>query len=155
MLDLISRQTNLVKQVGDLTTRFKYTPVQADSFALNPAEILMATDAELNSYVGLRQVAPYREGRRWDTQRNDRLKQFRTALHSRGVIASTDKHGVAQLDGGETVQKRRKGKKERQKEKAAVAQKEAVETPQNVEDGDEDEPAKKKRKRKHKKAETF
>ena len=143
-------------QVGDLPTRFKYTPVQPDEFALTPAEILMATDAELNQYVGLRQFAPYREGRHWDTKRNDRLRELRGALEMRGVLVLNEAGRVQAAD-GERPAKKRKGKKERMKERAAVAEDGVVEGAQEVnlgEEGGGKEPAKKKRKRKHKKGET-
>ncbi|KAG1454308.1 hypothetical protein G6F56_007350 [Rhizopus delemar] len=45
---------------GDVYTRFKYTKTDADDYGLTPEEILMADDAELNKYVGIKQMAPYR-----------------------------------------------------------------------------------------------
>jgi protein KRI1 len=104
--------------VGDLPTRFKYAPVAADTFGLSPAEILRAQDAELNAYVGLRQFAPYRESKkRWDARRPERLGEFRSALASRGVVM--DKR-PRQDEDGERPTKKRKGKKERLREKAAA-----------------------------------
>ena len=46
---------------GGLRTRFHYTSVPADSFGLSAEEILAADDSELNGYVGLRRLAPFRE----------------------------------------------------------------------------------------------
>lgn len=47
-------------KIGDLPTRFHYTKVAGSSYDLSPQEILLATDAELNEYVSLRKIAPYR-----------------------------------------------------------------------------------------------
>jgi protein KRI1 len=48
--------------IGDLRTRFKYTKSAPASFGLTPADILMATDAELNEIVSVKHLAPYRRG---------------------------------------------------------------------------------------------
>ncbi|KAI9568797.1 Krr1-domain-containing protein [Boletus coccyginus] len=50
-------------QTSHMPTRFHYIPVASESYGLKPAEILLATDAELNSYVGLKKMAPYRVDR--------------------------------------------------------------------------------------------
>jgi protein KRI1 len=98
--------------VGDLPTRFRYAPVAPDTFGLAPAEILRAQDAELNAYVGLRTLAPYRAGK-WDSQRPARLGELRDALAARGVVVPD-----AKTADGERPAKRRKGKKERMKLRA-------------------------------------
>jgi protein KRI1 len=104
--------------VGDLPTRFKYAPVTSDTYGLSPTEILRAQDAELNAYVGLRQFAPYREGKkRWDGQRPERLGEFRSALAARGVVVEKR---VREAEDGERPAKKRKGKKERLRERAAA-----------------------------------
>ncbi|KAH9949270.1 KRI1-like family C-terminal-domain-containing protein [Amylocystis lapponica] len=95
--------------VGELPTRFKYTKVEPQSFALTPAEILMATDAELNSYIGIKKYAPYRregKGKQWDNNRVSRLKELKTKLSERGLSEKV---------------KKRKGKKERMRERATAA----------------------------------
>ncbi|KAI9013392.1 KRI1-like family C-terminal-domain-containing protein [Phycomyces nitens] len=46
--------------IGDLPTRFKYTHTEPEDFGLTAEEILLADDAELNKYVGLKALAPYR-----------------------------------------------------------------------------------------------
>ncbi|KAG6886320.1 hypothetical protein C0993_006730 [Termitomyces sp. T159_Od127] len=101
--------------VGGLPTRFKYTPVQSDNFALTPAEILMATDQELNEYMGIRKFAPYRQAMKWDSTRNERLKELKSKIVDRtgsGFEGSS-------LQSGDRPVKKRKGKKERMKMKAA------------------------------------
>lgn len=94
----------------------------------------MATDAELNEYVGLKKIAPYRKNKggreAWDSSRGERLKAFKESTRWRawgGVGGANGKgggegsgNGVSRSgDGGE--KKKRKGKKEREKEKAAAA----------------------------------
>ncbi|KAI0657658.1 KRI1-like family C-terminal-domain-containing protein [Cubamyces menziesii] len=104
--------------VAGMPTRFKYTKVEPQNFGLTPAEILMATDAELNSYMGVKKLAPYRKegkGRTWDSKRAARLKELKTKLKERGVSGSIDAAAAAQ------EKKKRKGKKERMREKAMAA----------------------------------
>lgn len=48
--------------IGDLKTRFKYVKAAPSTFGLTPAEILLATDAELNELVSVKALAPYRRG---------------------------------------------------------------------------------------------
>ena len=48
----------------------------------------MASDADLNTYMGLRKYAPYRKegkGRNWDAQRTTRLKDLKQKL---GIAAN-------------------------------------------------------------------
>lgn len=119
--------------VGGVATRFKYTSMPPQSYGLNPVEILMATDAELNEYVGIKKYAPYREKeRRWDVKRQDRLQALREKLKER--------------TGGSDLQesrppKKRKGKKERLKSKLTEA---ASSSKSPAEDN---EPERKKRRR--------
>jgi protein KRI1 len=47
--------------IGDLKTRFKYRQVQPNSYGLNTYEILQADDRDLNQYVSIKKLAPYRE----------------------------------------------------------------------------------------------
>lgn len=43
---------------GDLYTRFKYTKTEPENYGLTPEEILLADDAALNKYIGMRVLAP-------------------------------------------------------------------------------------------------
>ncbi|RCH90392.1 hypothetical protein CU098_000018, partial [Rhizopus stolonifer] len=45
---------------GDVFTRFKYAKTEKEDYGLTPEEILLADDAELNKYIGLKALAPYR-----------------------------------------------------------------------------------------------
>ncbi|KAL6841232.1 hypothetical protein ACP4OV_028750 [Aristida adscensionis] len=47
--------------IGDLKTRFKYKHVKANSFGLSTYEILASDDRDLNQYVSMKKLAPYRE----------------------------------------------------------------------------------------------
>lgn len=47
--------------IGDLKTRFKYTTVPSQRYGLNGEEMLMMDEKELNQYVPLKKLAPYRE----------------------------------------------------------------------------------------------
>jgi protein KRI1 len=79
-------------------------------------EILMATDQELNEYMSVKRYAPYRNEAKWDSKRNDRLKELKASLAER---ISTS--GVGQgNDAVDKSTKKRKGKKERLKMKAAT-----------------------------------
>ena len=55
--DRIDMQT---LQTSHMPTRFHYASTTSENYSLTPTEILLATDAELNSYVGLKKLAPYR-----------------------------------------------------------------------------------------------
>ncbi|KAJ3810610.1 KRI1-like family C-terminal-domain-containing protein [Lentinula aff. lateritia] len=118
--------------VGGIPTRFQYTHVEPENFHLSPTEILMATDAELNEYMGIKKFAPYRKAGKWDSNRGDRLKELRQKIGERGY-------------GGDMTQddkpvKKRKGKKERMRMKAVLEL-----------DVEEDVEKEKKKRRRHKK----
>lgn len=89
--------------------------MQPQSYSLTPVEVLLATDQELNEYMSVKKYAPYRKEARWDSKRVDRLKEFKNKISERIAVSKT---------GEETADKstkKRKGKKERSKLKAAVA----------------------------------
>ena len=60
--------------IGDLKTRFKYTTVNSKRFGLSAEEILMMDDKDLNQYVSLKKLAPYRE-KEWKVPNNRRYEQ--------------------------------------------------------------------------------
>lgn len=122
-------------QIGDLRTRFKYTKSAPVSFGLSAAEILMATDAELNGIVGVKMLAPYRRGglgiagrglgkrirdfkgrvadRKWGDELpvEDKKKPRNKANKAKGL-------GANAIPLGEGVKGKRMGKNEREKLKA-------------------------------------
>lgn len=60
--------------IGDLKTRFKYTTVNPKRFGLSAEEILMMDDTDLNQYVSLKKLAPYRE-KEWKVPNKKRYEQ--------------------------------------------------------------------------------
>lgn len=54
--------------IGDLKTRFKYKPVKAMRYGLTPEEVFTFDDKDLNQYVPLKKLAPYREDE-WKVRR--------------------------------------------------------------------------------------
>ncbi|KAJ1306158.1 hypothetical protein OPQ81_010869 [Rhizoctonia solani] len=108
--------------VGDMPTHFRYARVEPSNYGLTPAEILTATDAELNTYMGLKRIATYRKDK-FDHRRPEKLKEFRKNLSTRGAYDNWAADASGQAE--ERV-KKRKGKKERQKEKAKAAMEEAI-----------------------------
>ncbi|KAI8393517.1 KRI1-like family C-terminal-domain-containing protein [Radiomyces spectabilis] len=49
---------------GDLPTRFKYAQTEPEDYGLTAEEILLADDKELNKYIGMKALAPYRNERK-------------------------------------------------------------------------------------------
>ncbi|CAD6338947.1 unnamed protein product [Miscanthus lutarioriparius] len=47
--------------IGDIKTRFKYKQVKPNSFGLSTYDILVSDDKDLNQYVSIKKLAPYRE----------------------------------------------------------------------------------------------
>ena len=127
-------------QVGDMPTRFKYAAVASHAYALTPAEMLLATDAELNEYMGIKKYAPYRKDGQWDAKRAGRLKELKEKLKGRSWGA-----GESDADGVESKRTRkRKGKKERQRAKAGGGA-EGSKAGDEDEIGSESRPVKKRR----------
>lgn len=112
-----------------MPTRFKYTSVPASSFALDPVELLMASDRELNEYMSIKKFAPYRNKNKgtWDNDRNEKLKALKAAIASRrwdgvpvGQMVDSKHEGRQQHGVGDGKKKKRMGKKERNKLRAAA-----------------------------------
>ncbi|WWC65922.1 uncharacterized protein I303_108544 [Kwoniella dejecticola CBS 10117] len=130
--------------IGDMPTKFKYTHSAPVSFGLTPAEILLATDEELNKVLNVKSIAPYRKGgigmqgrglgsrvrelkedlkrRRWG--QDDKSWKEKGAEHAANKDGKGRNAGGGGAEGGEKKRAgKRKGKKERQK--AAKAAEEA------------------------------
>ncbi|KAG6530038.1 protein KRI1 homolog [Zingiber officinale] len=60
--------------IGDLKTRFKYRTVLANRYGLRPEDIWMANEKDLNQYVSLKRLAPYRE-KEWKVTYHQKLKK--------------------------------------------------------------------------------
>jgi protein KRI1 len=128
-----------------MPTRFKYTAVPPDQFSLTPAEILMATDGELNQYMSIKRIAPYKDKAAWDKDRAAKLKALKETINGRtwgGVPVeelSRNENSASGRDG--KTAKKRKGRKERLKAKKLA------ESPPPIED-EVVRPRKKRRKNK-------
>lgn len=86
---------------------------------------MLATDAELNQYMGLKKLASYRKDRRnYDGNKMERLIEFRTKLKNRGSGAHNAMNGEASLS--QKPIKKRKGKKERHRAKVLQDHQEAT-----------------------------
>ncbi|CAE7135950.1 unnamed protein product [Rhizoctonia solani] len=124
--------------VGDMPTHFRYAQVEPSTYGLTRAEIFNATDAELNTYMGLKRIAPYRKDK-FDYRRPEKLRGFREALGARG--ASDHRKNDEPV-------KERKGKKERQREKAKAAMEEVIKQEAQAQEAGTSKNKKRKRKRK-------
>ncbi|KAM0953931.1 putative KRR1 interacting protein [Dioscorea sansibarensis] len=80
--------------IGDLKTRFKYTSVPAKSYGLSASEILMTDDKNLNQFVSLKKLAPYRQ-KEWKVTYHHKLKKD-LILHGKNPEGkkSDKKHGL-------------------------------------------------------------
>lgn len=92
--------------IGDLKTRFKYTSVPAKSYGLSASEILMTDDKNLNQFVSLKKLAPYRQ-KEWKVTYHHKLKKD-LILHGKKPEGkmSDKKHGLIEnLDSKEPEKK--------------------------------------------------
>lgn len=67
--------------IGDLKIRLKYKDINPKRCALSVNEVLMMNDKELNQYVSLKKLAPYRE-KDWKLPR---IHGLRYTSKSRGI----------------------------------------------------------------------
>ncbi|CAN6600844.1 protein Kri1p [Trichomonascus vanleenenianus] len=68
-IDLALEEENIQAPMGGF--KFKYREVEADSFGLSPRDILLASDKDLNQYVGLKKLAEFRDA---EKKKKDRRK---------------------------------------------------------------------------------
>jgi len=135
--------------VAGMPTRFRYTTAAKSSYGLTPTEILLADDKDLNEYVGLKKLAPYRKQHdTWDAKRGERLREFKKKLSGRVGGVGVDVNEGEHLN--DNKEKKRKGRKERMREKAVHA---PVETDAVADERETNEPARKKRRRQKKSGE--
>ena len=68
---------------------FRYREVSPTTFGLTPLEILTASDGQLNEFVGLKKLAPYRpheakQGDRRKYGKKKRLREWRKKIQEEG-----------------------------------------------------------------------
>ena len=116
-----------------MRTRFKYVPVPPQTYSLDPVEILLATDQELNEYMSIKKYAPYRQKdsdrSKWDPRQQEKLRALKDRIRQRwdGPLGGSSPRSSGPsgansqpLGGdGERPKKKRMGKKERMKLKEA------------------------------------
>jgi len=109
---------------GDIKCRFKYQKVEPNRFGLTSQEILLAPDKELNAYVSLKRMVPYREGEEFDPGSKKRRK-FRENVRD-DIVVMTEKVEKAlnrkdkksnKADADETIKNEEPKKKRRRKKK--------------------------------------
>lgn len=126
-------------KVGGIATRFKYAKVEPTGYNLTAEEILLATDAELNQFMSLKKLAPYRrsdEDKIKASKQKKRLKELRDSIKVRKwgdeLPADGDEpprkrkkygqetSGGASKEGGAPKKKKRAGKSERKRKGKTV-----------------------------------
>ncbi|KAK9354035.1 KRI1-like family C-terminal-domain-containing protein [Lipomyces doorenjongii] len=71
-------------------TKFRYREVSPESFNLNPADILLADDNQLNEFIGLKKLAPYREPEKKQKDHKKYAKKKRLREWRKQVFGTTD-----------------------------------------------------------------
>ncbi|KAM0793475.1 hypothetical protein ACM66B_000917 [Microbotryomycetes sp. NB124-2] len=99
---------------GEIKTRFKYAKVDANDFSLTPREILLATDNELNEYMSLKKLAPYRSKDDVVKRNKKKLKELKDVLKNREWGQEVDVEWTAR-DGGDSKHKKNKSSSKKRK----------------------------------------
>ncbi|CAL0301026.1 unnamed protein product [Lupinus luteus] len=68
--------------IGDLKTRFKYAKTKPSRFGMSAPEILLMDDKELNQYVSLKKLAPYRE----EEWKLSKLKRYQLKMRTKELL---------------------------------------------------------------------
>ncbi|KAK9322790.1 KRI1-like family C-terminal-domain-containing protein [Lipomyces orientalis] len=76
--------------VGDPETKFRYRAVSPESFNLDPADILLADDSQLNEFIGLKKLAPYREPEKKQKDHKRYAKKKRLREWRKEVFGTSD-----------------------------------------------------------------
>jgi len=108
---------------GDIKCRFKYQKVEANRFGLTSEELLLAPDKELNAYVSLKRMVPYRDGDEYNPG-NKKRRKFRENVRDDIVVitekvekALNRKGKKSEAGTDETVKNAEPKKKRRRKKK--------------------------------------
>jgi len=110
--------------IGDLKTRFKYAKTKPTRFGLSASEILLMDEKELNQYVSLKKLAPYRdEGWKLSKQKRYALK-LRAKELLRAASLDKKKRKKSKVDSG----KKTSSKSVVEKEKASLEESNIINT---------------------------
>ncbi|KAK7331285.1 hypothetical protein VNO77_25506 [Canavalia gladiata] len=86
--------------IGDLKTRFKYAKTKPNKFGMSASEILLMDEKELNQYVSLKKLAPYRE-EEWKLSKQKRyMLKMRTKELLRAASLEKKKRKKSRVDSG-------------------------------------------------------
>lgn len=90
--------------IGDLKTRFKYAKTKPNRFGLSSSELLLLDEKELNQYVSLKKLAPYRE-EEWKLSKRARyeLKKKTKELLRSGSLDNQKKGKKSRDDVGKST----------------------------------------------------
>ncbi|GAO48403.1 Krr1-domain-containing protein [Saitoella complicata NRRL Y-17804] len=133
-------QLDYEDMIGDLPTRFKYRTVESEDFGLSPADILLADDTQLNEFIGLKKLNPFRTREQVMKDKRKYAKKKRLQQWRQEVF-------------GKEVEKAQR-EKMRQQRAAAEAEAKGEDVGEAVEGGEEngEQSGKRKRRKKSKKA---
>lgn len=114
---------------GTAFAPFRYRQVSPTTFGLTPLDILAADDAQLNQFVGLKKLTPFRdeERKRKDKKKlgkKGRLRMWRKEVFGRDdgpdrekIFASAEAHGESGDTAGINIREGKKKKKRRRSKK--------------------------------------
>ncbi|KAI8992625.1 KRI1-like family C-terminal-domain-containing protein [Pilobolus umbonatus] len=134
---------------GDVFTRFKYTKTEPEDYGLTAEEILLADDAALNKYIGIRQLAPYRPHNKVEREHQIFKKNFKSKKKD---LEKNVKRNLSKLEAEEKkiLKEEKKTKKSKKEKKSKREHSDAV---KNTEATDVEIKAEKKEKKKKEKRE--
>ncbi|KAK7412822.1 hypothetical protein VNO78_04476 [Psophocarpus tetragonolobus] len=85
--------------IGDLKTRFKYAKTKPNRFGMSASEILLMDDKELNQFVSLKKLAPYRD-EEWKLSKQKRYMLKMRAKELLRASSSDKKRKKSKVDSG-------------------------------------------------------
>jgi protein KRI1 len=132
--------------IGGTPVRFKYKKVDKETFDMDPAEILVADDKELNRAVSLKYLAPYRSK---SSIPKRAVKQAKRARFGAAAGADDVAHRgrLRQHDDKDASKEKDRSRKKREKRKSRECDA-SGETTERDGDESEEKPERKKKKRK-------
>lgn len=112
-IDLAIEEAN-IRENNELPT-FRYREVSPDAYGLTARDILLANDKDLNEYVGLKKLAPFRDGDKKLRDRKKYAKKRRLREWRKTVFDREDEpdeetfvNGIAEVEADQPKKKRRK-----------------------------------------------